>query len=197
MKKIIIVFVYQLYRYLKFFFKRVSIRLDNIYYKEVMLKNEGRIVKPHYICGEDKISIGKNSVIAEGSILTVHNTNISPSPILNIGEECRIGEHCHISVCDEVSIGKNVLTGCYVYISDNSHGSTSNSDLQTPPDERELTSKGKVIIGDNVWIGDKCSILSGVTIGSGCIVAANAVVTHSFPSNCILGGVPARIIKQL
>ena len=58
-------------------------------------------------------------------------------------------------------------------------------------------SKGEVEIGNNVWIGDKATILAGVVIGDNVIVAANSVVTKSVPSNTIVAGSPAKIIKQL
>ena len=51
-------------------------------------------------------------------------------------------------------------------------------------------------IGKNCWIGAKVTILDGVTIGDGCIVAAGAVVNSSFPDNSVIGGVPARLLKQ-
>jgi acetyltransferase-like isoleucine patch superfamily enzyme len=50
-------------------------------------------------------------------------------------------------------------------------------------------------IGKNCWIGSKVSILDGVQLGNGCIVAAGAVVTKSFPDNSIIGGVPAKLLK--
>ena len=52
-------------------------------------------------------------------------------------------------------------------------------------------------VHDNVWIGDKATILAGVTIGDNVIVAANAVVTKSVASNCVVAGVPAKIVKLL
>lgn len=52
-------------------------------------------------------------------------------------------------------------------------------------------------IGNNVWIGDKSTILDGVHIGDNVIVGANSVVTHDIPSNSVAAGMPAKIIKQL
>ena len=52
-------------------------------------------------------------------------------------------------------------------------------------------------IGDDVWIGGNCTILPGVTIGSNVIVAAGAVVTKDVPDNCVVAGVPARVVKAL
>lgn len=60
----------------------------------------------------------------------------------------------------------------------------------------EAVSKGKIIIGDDVWIGIGSVILSGVTIGQGCVIAAGSVVTHSFPPYSVVGGNPAKIIRM-
>ena len=63
------------------------------------------------------------------------------------------------------------------------------------PQKRELSSKGIIKIGDNVWIGDKATILSNVSIGDGSIVAANSVVTKNVPPYSVVAGNPARVIK--
>lgn len=59
----------------------------------------------------------------------------------------------------------------------------------------EGVSKGDIFIGDDVWIGFRSTILSGVTIGQGAIVAAGSVVTKSVPPYAIVGGVPAKVIS--
>ena len=61
---------------------------------------------------------------------------------------------------------------------------------------RFVTSKGPVIIGNNVWIGDKATVLPNVTIGDGAVIAANAVVTKDVPPYSIVAGNPAKVIKQ-
>jgi acetyltransferase-like isoleucine patch superfamily enzyme len=67
--------------------------------------------------------------------------------------------------------------------------------LDEPIRLQGVTRKG-IRIGNNCWIGSKVTILDGVTIGDGCILAAGTVVTKSFPANSIIGGVPAKIIKS-
>ena len=63
-------------------------------------------------------------------------------------------------------------------ITDNSHGQTDEKTLNTPPGKRPLVSKSDgVIIGNNVWIGEKATILPGVHIGDSVVIAANSVVT--------------------
>ena len=54
-----------------------------------------------------------------------------------------------------------------------------------------------VTIGNDVWIGANCTILPGVTIGNNVVVAAGAVVTKDVPDNCVVGGVPAKVIKEI
>lgn len=61
--------------------------------------------------------------------------------------------------------------------------------------DRDTFSKGSVRVGNDVWIGANATILSGVAIGDGAVVAAGAVVTESVPPYAIVGGVPAKIIK--
>ena len=61
---------------------------------------------------------------------------------------------------------------------------------------RSVMSKGPVIIGNDVWIGDKATILPGVTIGDGAVIAANAVVTKDVPAYSVVAGNPAKIVKQ-
>lgn len=118
-------------------------------------------------------------------------------PEIIIGDDCNIGEYCHITAIHRITIGKNLLTGRFVYIGDNAHGGLSLEEAAIPPISRPLHSKGEIVIGDNVWIGDKATILGGVKIGNNVIIAANAVVTKDIPSNSLVAGVPAKIIKSL
>jgi acetyltransferase-like isoleucine patch superfamily enzyme len=119
------------------------------------------------------------------------------TPSITIGDNCSIGEYCHITSINSITIGNGVLTGRWVTITDNSHGSSSLEEFYIQPSKRKLYSKGSVVIEDNVWIGDKVTILPGVHIGYGSIIGANAVVTKDVPANCVVGGNPAKIIKVI
>jgi acetyltransferase-like isoleucine patch superfamily enzyme len=81
-------------------------------------------------------------------------------------------------------------------ITDNSHGGLDMATSGIRPIERPLVIKGDIIIGKNVWIGDKVTICSGVSIGDNVIIAANSVVVDDLPSNCMAAGIPA-IIKKI
>lgn len=147
--------------------------------------------KDIFIAGRGSVAIGKNSSIQSHGVLET----CSPSSEIEIGDFVSLGEYCHITSQCGVKIGDGTLTGRFVLISDNSHGHTDGSDLATPPLQREVFSKGGINIGKNVWIGDKVSILQGVTIGKGAIIAANSVVTKSVPDFALVAGNPARIIR--
>ena len=118
------------------------------------------------------------------------------SPKLIIGNDVVINDFCHIGCVNEVMIGNNVLVASRVTILDHFHGNITTSDLLTPPSKRPLSIK-PVCIGNNVWIGEGVCVMPGVTIGDNVIIGANAVVTHSFPKNVVIAGVPAKIIKTL
>jgi len=156
------------------------------------------IRKGCYVVGGKYMILGKNTMIERHSVLTCWDTykENKYSPHLEIGNDCSLGEYLHITCIGSIKIGNGVLMGRRVTISDNSHGSTEITDLQIKPTDRPLISKGAIVIEDNVWIGDKATILSGVTIGKGAVVAANAVVTKDVPAYSVVGGIPAQILKQ-
>lgn len=153
--------------------------------------------------GESRISIGDNSHIGSHCILgcwkqyNAFDGQQIFNPEIIIGDNCSIGEYSQITAISKITIGEGLLTGRYVYIGDNAHGGLSWLESEIHPKRRHLQSKGAVTIGKNVWIGDKVTILSGVTIGDNVIVGANSVVTHDFPSHCLIGGIPAKIIRKL
>lgn len=152
------------------------------------------------------ISIGENCRFGDWIFLTAWDTyhciidgqdKIQKlNPVLSIGELCNFGAFNHITCTNKVTIGDGVLTGKWVTITDNSHGDTNIETLKIRPEKRRIVSKGPVVIGNNVWIGDKATILPGVTIGDGAVVAANAVVTKDVPAYSVVAGNPARIIKR-
>lgn len=158
-------------------------------------------IKPpmRYFRGGKYISVGNDTTIGKNVILTAwdkYGTDFF-SPQIIIGDSCSIGDEANITAINSIYIGNNVLTGREILITDNSHGESEKMLSNIPPAKRSLYSKGPVIIDDNVWIGDKASILPGVHIGAGCIIAANAVVTKDIPPYCVVAGVPAKIIKRL
>lgn len=148
--------------------------------------------------GGNNIEIGENVWIGKGvQLLATEKSRDGQSftPKIIIGDNCNIGDYSHITCINEIRFGKNVLLGKNILISDNSHGVSERSILSVPPNRRPLVSKGPVIIDDNVWIGEKASILPGVHIGYGAIIGAGSVVTKDVPEYAVVAGNPARIVK--
>jgi acetyltransferase-like isoleucine patch superfamily enzyme len=139
------------------------------------------------------ITIGNNTRLDKHCVIESWHKNGIGS--LTIGDNCCFGEYTHVTTTNRITIGNNLLTGRFVLITDNAHGQTDGTDLSMHPNLRPVTSKGPVVIGNNVWIADKASIMPGVTIGNGVIIAANSVVTHDVPDNALVAGVPAKVIK--
>lgn len=167
----------------------------------------------HYPCslqggGQRRVRIGNHTSIASHGILgcweQYHTMEADGSeveqrfkPEIVIGDNCSIGKYTQITTINKITIGDGLLTGRYVYIGDNAHGGLSLEEAEIPPARRHLISKGGIKIGNNVWIGDKVSILGGVTIGDNVIIGAGSIVTHDIPSNSIAAGMPAKVVKEL
>ena len=111
-----------------------------------------------------EISIGKNSSIHRGCQLMAYKGSI------------RIGE------------GVAIAAGCALYPYD--HG----IELGRPIRSQPIVSKGAIEVGDDAWLGTGVTVLAGVRIGEGAVVAAGAVVTRDVPPNSISAGVPARVV---
>ena len=155
-----------------------------------LLAPEVKLYTPQYI------SVGNNSSIMSHCIIETYPAN-GHKPLLEIGDNVSLGEYSHITCANKVTIGNGVLTGRFVLITDNSHGNNTKEIADIAPLAREIHSNGPVHIGENVWIGDKATILPNVTIGKGCIIAANAVVTKDIPEYSVAAGVPAKVIKTI
>lgn len=109
------------------------------------------------------------------------NIFIGKNVFINSG--CRFQDQGGIKIGDGVLIGHNVVLA------------TINHDID--PSKRSDMKLAPIVIGNNVWIGANATILPGVTIGDGAIIAAAAVVTKDVPTNVIVGGIPAKIIKRI
>ena len=95
-----------------------------------------------------------------------------------------------ISASDEIVIGDGVMMANGTYVTD--------SDWHTIYDRTQRDEQPyPVRIGNNVWLGDNCTVLKGVSIGENSVVAARAVVTKDVPANVVVAGNPARVVKKL
>lgn len=109
---------------------------------------------------------------------------------VSIGENTFIAGNSKIICQEKITIGKDCAISWDVQILDSDlHGFLNREGEISKPSE-------EICIGDHVWIGSRTTILKGVTIGEGAVIAAGAVVTKDVPENAVVGGCPAKIIKE-
>ena len=116
--------------------------------------------------GEGSLHVGTNTYIQAGCVLNAFVSSII------IGANCMIAQHCAFMPYQ--------------------HGF---ADAGRPMREQPLTSRGDIVLEDDVWLGVNVCVLDGVTIGEGAIVGAGAVVTKDIPPYAIAGGIPAQVIR--
>lgn len=110
---------------------------------------------------------------------------------ISIEKDVTINEFCYLSGYGEIFIsqGTRIGKGCTFITSDHVF---DNLDI---PIYQQGVIKGKITVGENVWIGSNTTILKGITIGKNAIIAAGAVVNKNVPENAIVGGIPAKVLK--
>lgn len=152
---------------------------------------KGCLIEGPVISEGKNISIGTNFHAKPGLHLeSIATGNYTPKII--IGDEVKAERNVRISAIHEVKIGNNVKIGPNVIITDYQYGKTDSESLRIIPEDRQLTTRGIVVIEDNVLIGPNATILAGVTIGKGAVVGAGAVVTHNVPPLTVVTGAPAK-----
>lgn len=123
--------------------------------------------------------------------------NILPGFRCDYGKNIHVGEdflaNYNVTILDIAP----VHIGDYCMIGPNTLISTVGHPLSPKGRRKKKAYSKPVSIGNDVWIGGNCTILPGVTIGNNVIVAAGAVVSKDVPDNCVIAGVPAKIIKRL
>ncbi len=178
-------------------------RLKTQLHHHLQLGPEAKLMKGAEIVNlngdPNAISIGSHSLI-RGQLLVFWNGGN-----IRIGEWSYVGESSRIWSQSSVSIGNNVLISHLVDIHDtDSHPidfrerrDDARRILGGSKYEQGSTQIASVIIEDDVWIGFKASILKGVRIGAGAIIAAGSIVTKDVPNMCVVAGQPARVIRTL
>lgn len=108
---------------------------------------------------------------------------------IHLGKNVFINSGCRFQDQGGIYIGDNALIGHNVVMATLNH--------EENPKRRGNLIPAPIKIGNDVWIGSNATILSGVTIGDGAIIAAGAVVTKDVAENTVVGGVPARYIRDI
>ena len=139
------------------------------------------------------IEIGDNTIIMYGAILHVYNFRELPNSRIIIGRDSLVGEYSVIRGQGGVEIGDRVYTSPFTQIIAVNH---VYDDPELPFIDQGITAEG-IVIEDDVWLGSGAIITDGVRIGKGAVVAAGAVVTEDVPAHTVVGGIPARPIREI
>lgn len=141
----------------------------------------------------EKLEIGSGSRIGAYSLVSCTSHFSKYGKGLKIGSNSAVGRFTEFGAAGGIEIGNDVIMGAYISFHSENHNFADPSLLIR---EQGVSSKG-IKIGNDVWVGAKATFLDGSSVGNRCVVAAGAVVTGIFPDNCVIGGVPAKIIKTI
>ena len=172
------------------FLKRIrglifNIQKGSLRYSRLRISENVRITNKDRVQFGDNVNVGRNV-----DIFPVGGKY--PSKII-VGNNVNIGDYNRFASCDTIQIDDDVLFAAYVHITDHSH---EFRDVNQSIVNQGIFSKGPVKIGKGSWLGYRSEILSGVTIGEHCVIAAGAVVTRNIPPYCVAAGIPAKVIKK-
>ncbi|MGA9147611.1 MAG: acyltransferase [Candidatus Nanopelagicales bacterium] len=146
----------------------------------------GKRTKLHARKGYGRLIVGRWVHFGEGNFINAHEGT------LRIGDKTVFGRYNTVQSYLDVEIGGKGIIADWIYICDFDHVF---ADVHRPITEQGIV-KSPVRIGPDVWIGTKVSVLRGTTVGNGCVLAANSVIRGVVPPMSVMGGVPARLLKD-
>lgn len=138
------------------------------------------------------VTIGNGCSLGAGTVIRCSGSIQNLGVGFVMGDNSSLADNCFVGATGGVWIGSDVIGGQNIRFHSSNH---IFSDKDTLIRLQGVEAKG-IHIGNNCWIGAGVVFCDGVTIGDGCVIAANAVVTQSFPDNCVIAGCPAKVIKE-
>lgn len=169
---------------------QVTLRyFKNMQLGKMLLVEKGSIfsaLAPNSLC------IGDNVKISAYSTIHVSKNFQDITGFIRIGNGVGIGEFANMGGAGGLEIGDDCIVGAYFSCHPENHNFEDKSKLIK---YQGVYRKG-IIIGKNCWIGAKVTVLDGARIGNSCVIAAGAVVKGEFPDHSVIGGVPAKIIRN-
>ena len=141
------------------------------------------------VSGNDNLVVLKAGSYVSGAELWVEDDHCE----LSIGERTFVGHHSHLACTEngsKLTVGRDGMISSYVQVR------TGDSHVILDLEGNRLNPAKSVCIGDHCWLGEGAKVLKGVTLEGHNIVATGAIVAKSFGKNQLLGGVPAKVLKE-
>ena len=146
----------------------------------------GKNVELYARKGYGRLVIGRWVHLGNGNSLRCHEGN------LRVGDKCVFGKDNTVNCFLDIEFGARTIVADWVYVCDFDH---VYSDITVPIKDQGIV-KSPVRVGPDCWLGVKSSVLRGVSVGAGSVVAAHALVNRDVPTMSVAGGVPARVLKD-
>jgi acetyltransferase-like isoleucine patch superfamily enzyme len=146
----------------------------------------GRRVELSARKGYGRLVLGRWVHVGDGNALRCHEGN------LRIGDKCVFGKDNTVNCYLDIEFGEATIVADWVYVCDFDH---VYDDIHTPIKDQGIV-KSPVRIGPDCWVGVKATVLRGVTVGRGSVLAAHTVVTRDVPPRSVVAGVPGRVVKD-
>tara|TARA_Y100000385_G_scaffold196382_1_gene203338 strand:+ start:6388 stop:6879 length:492 start_codon:yes stop_codon:yes gene_type:complete len=156
------------------------------------LKNYIRLTANKFLLKFKGVVIHNNTTFSnvnfDGKAVIEPYCRLVGDPKITVGNEFYLNSNCHL--LGEIIIGNNVMIGPKTVIWGRDHGMEIGLPMQN---QKHI--KSPIVIEDDVWIGANVTILKGVTLHSGSVIAAGSVVVKDVPKNNVVAGNPAKTIK--
>ena len=142
--------------------------------------------------------IDERNILIKSMVGKIGNNYLLEQPVYfdygtytHFGKGTFVNHGCYFMDGGTIHIGENVFIGpfCGFY--------TASHPINYADRNKGLERALPIVVGDNCWFGANVSVMQGVTIGAGCVIAAGSVVTKDIPENCLVAGVPATIKKRI
>jgi acetyltransferase-like isoleucine patch superfamily enzyme len=138
------------------------------------------VIDPHA-----RLQLGAGCSIDEATTIEVYGEGQ-----IELGPGSSLGRHCALAAGDSITIGAGTYVAELVSVRDHDHA------VGWPPSSGKMVI-APIVIGPDVWIGSKVTVLRGARIGEGAVIGANAVVRGKLPPRSVCVGVPARVVRVL
>lgn len=155
-----------------------------------MIVGARTIVSRIQVTWPHQVKIGRDCLL-EADVYFKFDGIHKPGPSISIGDCTFIGRGCEFNIAGRIDIGNHCLIASGSKFIDHDHGTDTKSLMRV-----QACPTSSIKIGDDVWIGANAIVLRGVSIGTGAIIAAGAVVRSDVKAYDIVGGVPAKVIRS-